>query len=88
MSDVIEVSGLSIRFPGCEALRGVDLQVPRGTVFALLGENGAGKTTLIRALTGFLDPTAGRCSVLGLDPARDRLRLRQQIGYVSDAPAL
>ena len=85
---VISVSGLSVHFPGCDALRGVDLEVPSGTVFALLGENGAGKTTLIRCLTGFLKPSAGSCRVLGLDPAHDALEIRRRVGYVSDAPAL
>lgn len=88
MSHVISTSGLTKRFPGCLALDGVDLQVPAGTVFALLGENGAGKTTLIRILTGFLQATSGSCQVLGLDPVRDALAIRRRVGYVSDAPAL
>ena len=85
---VISVSQLTVSFPGCDALRGVDLQVPRGTVFALLGENGAGKTTLIRSLTGFLHPSSGSCRVLGLDPITDALEIRRRVGYVADAPAL
>jgi ABC-2 type transport system ATP-binding protein len=88
MSPVISIRGLVMHFPGCEALSGVDLDVPPGTVFALLGENAAGKTTLIRILTGFLRATAGGCQVLGLDPARAALEIRRRIGYVSDAPAL
>jgi len=85
---VISVSQLAVTFTGCDALRGVDLQVPRGTVFALLGENGAGKTTLIRVLTGFLHPSSGTCRVLGLDPTTDALEIRRRVGYVADAPAL
>ena len=77
-----------MHFRGCDALRGVDLNIPRGAVFALLGENGAGKTTLIRILTGFQKPTAGSVRILGLDPCRDSLEIRRRIGYVSDAPAL
>ncbi len=84
----IQVSQLGVTFPGCVALRNVDLQVPNGTVFALLGENGAGKTTLIRVLTGFTQPTTGQCNVLGLNPVRDAVQVRQRIGYVSDAPAM
>ncbi len=84
----IQVSQLGVTFPGCVALRNVDLQVPKGTVFALLGENGAGKTTLIRVLTGFTQPTTGQCHVLGLNPVRDAVQVRQRIGYVSDAPAM
>ena len=88
MSDSITASGLEMRFPGCEALRGIDLKVPSGSVFALLGENGAGKNTLIRILTGFQSPTAGQCTVCGIDPSRDALEIRRRIGYVSDSPAL
>lgn len=88
MNTVVSVQGLEVHFPGCDALRGVDLQIASGTVFALLGENGAGKTTLIRVLTGFLQSTRGQCRVLGLDPQTDAQTIRQRIGYVSDAPAL
>jgi ABC-2 type transport system ATP-binding protein len=88
MTDCIAIQGLEMHFPGCDALRGIDLTVPQGSVFALLGENGAGKTTLIRILTGFQTPTRGQCTVLGLSPTRDALAIRQRIGYVSDAPAL
>lgn len=88
MTDCIAVQGLEMHFSGCDALRGIDLTVPQGTVFALLGENGAGKSTLIRILTGFQRPTGGSCSVMGLNPIRDSLEIRRRIGYVSDAPAL
>lgn len=85
--EVISINGLRMRFPGCEPLRGVDLSISSGSVFALLGENGVGKTTLIRILTGFQKPTSGTCRVLGLDPAKDSLEIRRRVGYVSDAPA-
>jgi len=88
MSNCIVVEGLEMKFRGCDALRGIDLAVPQGAVFALLGENGAGKSTLIRILTGFQIPTRGTCRVLGLDPIRDSLEIRRRIGYVSDAPSL
>ena len=88
MSPVISADGLAVHFPGCEALRGVDLSVSSGTVSALLGENGAGKTTLIRVLTGFQIPSAGNCTVLGLNPIKEARQIRQRVGYVSDAPAL
>lgn len=87
-STAISVDNLSISFRGCDALKSVNLSVPKGTVFALLGENGAGKTTLIRCLTGFLKPNSGSCRVLGLDPDHQSLDIRRRIGYVSDAPAL
>jgi ABC-2 type transport system ATP-binding protein len=88
MNDCVVIEGLEMHFRGCDALRGIDLNIPRGSVFALLGENGAGKTTLIRILTGFQVPSKGSASVLGLNPVRDSLEIRRRIGYVSDAPAL
>ena len=84
----IQVHDLQMHFRGCDALRGVDLNVRPGTVFAILGENGAGKTTLIRILTGFQKPSSGRCEVGGIDPMEQPLEVRRRIGYVSDAPAL
>jgi ABC-2 type transport system ATP-binding protein len=87
-ANAIEATQLCVQFPRCVALDGIDLTVPTGTVFALLGENGAGKTTLIRVLTGFLQPSSGGCQVLGLDPRHQALEIRRRIGYVSDAPAL
>jgi ABC-2 type transport system ATP-binding protein len=88
MKPVISANQLTMRYRGCEALRGVDLAIQPGTVFALLGENGAGKTTMIRILTGFQKPTSGECRVCDIDPIRNPLDVRRRIGYVSDAPAL
>ena len=88
MESIISADSLTMHFRRCQALRGVDLQIQPGTVFALLGENGAGKTTLIRVLTGYQKPTSGSCEVCGEDPTRNPLRVRRNIGYVSEAPAL
>jgi len=60
------------------ALDGVDLEVPEGGVFGFLGPNGAGKTTTIRCLLGLTRPTAGRCTVLGVDPQIDWVWLRER----------
>ncbi len=87
-NSVITANQLTMHFRGCDALRGVDLAVEAGTVFAILGENGAGKTTLIRILTGFQKPTGGECRVCDIDPTREPLAVRRRVGYVSDAPAL
>lgn len=88
MEPVISAESLTMLFRRCDALRGVDLAIEPGTVFALLGENGAGKTTLIRILTGYQMPSAGICRVCGINPTRDPQGVRQRIGYVSDSPAL
>lgn len=81
---VIEVADLHHRFGRREVLRGVDLQVPQGSVTALLGRNGEGKSTLLRLLTGWLRGPRGCMRVLGLDPARDGALVRRRAGYVPD----
>ena len=82
----IEVEGLSKRFGAVAALDHVDLQIPRGEVYGLLGPNGSGKTTLIRCLLGMIGPDAGRVRVLG-HAMPDRAVLAR-IGYMTQAPAL
>jgi len=82
MAPVIEVHGLRKSYGDLEAVRGIDLEVSSGEVFALLGPNGAGKTTTVEILEGFRSRTAGEASVLGHDPARHERALRERIGIV------
>jgi ABC-2 type transport system ATP-binding protein len=86
--DAVEVSRLTKRYGKIEALGGVDLRVSEGAVFGLVGPNGAGKTTLIKALVGALRPSEGEVRVLGLNPLKDRVELRQRLGYMPQSPAL
>ncbi|WP_219413897.1 ABC transporter ATP-binding protein [Pseudonocardia nigra] len=76
----VEVQGLRVRYGDFEAVRGIDLEVRRGEIFALLGTNGAGKTTTLEVLEGFGSRSGGTVSVLGLDPATDRAALRERMG--------
>jgi ABC-2 type transport system ATP-binding protein len=78
----IRVRGLRKRYGDLEAVRGIDLYVHRGEVFALLGPNGAGKTTAVEILEGYRDRSAGEVAVLGEDPARRSARLRRRVGIV------
>ena len=80
----IETRGLTKRFGRTDALRALNLQVPAGAVYALLGRNGAGKSTLMQLLLGLLDPTAGTVRVLGRDPIRDGVEMRQHLGYIPE----
>jgi len=66
------------------ALDGVDLRVPRGSVFGLFGPNGSGKTTLISILVGLLLPTSGTAKVLGLDAVRQSLEVRRRVGLLPE----
>ncbi|MFB7946648.1 ABC transporter ATP-binding protein [Kitasatospora phosalacinea] len=67
---------------GFEAVRGLDLDVAPGELFALLGTNGAGKTSTLEVLEGLAAPSAGEVRVLGLDPRRERAALRPRIGIM------
>ena len=78
----IRVSGLVKSYGPVVAVAGVDLEISHGEVFALLGPNGAGKTTTVEILEGFRRRDAGEVAVLGLDPGRQRGRLKPRIGIV------
>ncbi len=84
VSPIIELAGLRQSFGKHEVLRGVDMRVPAGKIYAFLGRNGAGKTTLIRTLMGLLRPAAGALRVNGFDPARDPLTIRRSVGYLAE----
>lgn len=80
MSDMIRARGLVKRYKGVEALRGLDLTVPEGTVLGLLGPNGAGKTTAVRCLATLLRPDEGSAEVAGVDVLADPEGVRRRIG--------
>ena len=84
----IRIEGLVKTFGKFRAVDGLDLQVPKGSVFGFLGRNGAGKTTTIRILMNMLRQNSGTVEVLGQDPHVDEKTLKQQVGYVSDNPVL
>lgn len=70
------------------ALDGIDLEIPAGDIFGILGPNGSGKTTLFRVLSTLLRPTAGRLSVFGYDVIRQAHQVRRQLGVVFQMPGL
>ncbi len=80
----IETRGLSKAFGRTEALAPLDLVVPRGSVFALVGHNGAGKTTLIKLLLNILRPTQGTAAILGESTTALTGESFTHIGYVSE----
>ena len=82
----IEARGVRKHFGKLAALDGIDLSVPAGMVYALLGPNGSGKTTLIRALVGLVKPDEGEVRVLGA--RMPRRQVLASIGYMTQAPAL
>ncbi|WP_285579701.1 ABC transporter ATP-binding protein [Actinoallomurus iriomotensis] len=79
----VRIRGLRKRYGDVDAVDGVDLDIPRGEVFALLGPNGAGKSTTVEILEGHRRRTGGEVAVLGADPGRPTRRWRARIGIVS-----
>jgi ABC-2 type transport system ATP-binding protein len=84
----IRVEGLSHRYGERQALRGIDLEVKQGEIFALLGPNGGGKTTLFRILSTYLMPTGGTARVHGHDVVREPEEVRRRLGVLFQSPSL
>ncbi|MFC4553917.1 ABC transporter ATP-binding protein [Georgenia faecalis] len=84
----IRVQGLTKSFDQLHVLRGVDFDVARGTVYALLGSNGAGKTTIVRILSTLLAPDAGTATVHGFDVVREPARVRESISLTGQFAAV
>ncbi len=84
----VDVRGLVKHYGRVEALRGIDIRVAQGEMFALLGPNGAGKTTLFSILATLRTPTAGVARVLGRDVVAERNAIRREMGIVFQEPAI
>lgn len=80
---VASINNLVVRYGSFTALNGLSVEIPEGAT-GLLGPNGAGKTTLIKTLLGFVKPTSGGGSVLGIDIARQDRRIRQRVGLMPE----
>ena len=85
-TNLVEIQGLTKSYGEFEAVKGLDLSVSYGQIFALLGPNGAGKTTTIRMLMGILAPTSGVAKIDGLDCFADRVEVKRHVGYLPDEP--
>lgn len=85
---VVKMSGVSKSFGAQMALDNVSLTIPRGIVFALLGENGAGKSTCLKTLLGLEAPDRGQAEVLGMDSRKQGIDIRAAVGYFPENPAL
>ena len=81
-SSVILVRGLRMSYGEVEAVRGIDLDVGRGEIFAFVGPNGAGKTTTVEILEGYRARSGGDVDVLGVDPAAPTRAWRARLGVV------
>lgn len=80
----IRIERISKSFGSQQVLKEVSLNIPAGQTFALLGRNGAGKTTTIRIMLGLIPADSGTVELAGLDPVKDPLTLRSQVGYLGE----
>ena len=83
---IIKTADLRKTYDDVQALRGLDLRVPAGSIFGFLGRNGAGKTTTMKILLGLARPTGGEARVFDLaaDAPPDSVEIRSRIGFVSE----
>src|SRR5271163_2829665 len=83
MEGIIRTRDLTRRFDALTAVDHLNLTVPRGEIFGLVGPDGAGKTTTLRMLCGLMDPTEGTAKVAGFDVVRESQSVKDQIGYMA-----
>ncbi len=89
MEYVLETKGLSKRYRSFKALDGVDMRVPKGSIYGFVGRNGAGKTTLIRVICGLQKPTSGGYSIYGIDGESAGIsKSRRRMGAVVESPSI
>jgi ABC-2 type transport system ATP-binding protein len=81
---IIETEDLTKRYGAQTAVDRLSLQIREGEVFGFLGPNGAGKTTTLLMFLGLTEPTSGKVRVCGVDPARDPLHVKRQVGYLPE----
>ena len=83
---VLETKGLSKSYKNVNVLKGINLQVPRNSIYGFLGPNGAGKTTAIKLLVGLIQPTGGTATIFGKDIQTSAREIRKRIGYLAQEP--
>jgi ABC-2 type transport system ATP-binding protein len=84
----IDTKDLAKTYAGIRAVSGINLTVPRGSIYGFLGRNGAGKTTTIKMLLGLVRPTAGSARVLGMDALGEHVAILQRTAFVSEKKTL
>jgi ABC-2 type transport system ATP-binding protein len=84
----LTTQGLRRVFGDFVAVEGIDLTVPRGSMYGFLGPNGAGKSTTIKCLTGLLRPSGGAMTILGIDPSAEPERVKRLVGVMPEDLAL
>ena len=89
MEYVLETNGLSKRYRAFTALNGLNMHIPKGSIYGFVGRNGAGKTTLIRLICGLQEPTDGSITLYGAKNTDTEIyRCRRRMGAVVESPAV
>lgn len=88
VASIIDIENVTKRFGATNAVDGIQLSIPEGEIFGLLGPNAAGKSTLIRLLAGILECDTGTAQVMGYDLVTEREKIKANIGYVAQSFAL
>ena len=89
MDDILTADSLWKTYKGFHALSGLNMRVPKGAIYGLVGRNGAGKTTLIRLICGLQAPTSGGYTLFGLDSkSKDIHKARRRMGAVVETPSI
>jgi len=88
MNHVIKIDNLKRSFGSVQAVKGVSYSIAKGEMFGLVGPDGAGKTTTIRMLIGLIKPDSGRAEILGYDLKKQKNKIKDEIGYLSQSFSL
>ncbi len=89
MDYILQTSNLTKKYKNFPALKGLSMQVPKGSIYGLVGKNGAGKTTLIRLICGLQKPTKGEYALYGIKNTDRRISIsRRRMGAVVETPAI
>ncbi len=81
---IIEAEGLTKKYETQIAVNSLTLQIREGEVFGFLGPNGAGKTTTLLMFLGLTEPSSGKVRIVGFDPRREPLRVKEKVGYLPE----
>ena len=89
MTYILQTNGLAKKYKHFQALNGLTMNVPKGSIYGFVGKNGAGKTTLIRLICGLQEPTSGDFTLYGIrHDSKDIIKSRRRMGAVVETPSI
>ena len=89
MNYILQTNSLTKKYKNFQALNGLTMNVPKGSIYGFVGKNGAGKTTLIRLICGLQEPTSGSFSLYGIrNDSKDIIKSRRRMGAVVETPSI